>query len=233
MSRILLLLTKQNGEEIQVKVLEITPSEVRYRRTDNPDGPLISVRRSDVFMIRYANGTKDVLGTAPTGLPTSAPAGATPPPPGPTVPGDEESGYNDVHLSGPRIGFTVLTGGAATKADEHDIKPFLTQFGWQFETRVFRLPNGTAGLVEVVPLIGGLEQNKFVPSLNALVGIRGPKGFEFGLGPNITPLGASIAFAVGATYRTAGINFPVNLAVVPGNGGARISLLLGFNSRHN
>lgn len=224
------VLTKQTGEELQVKVLEITPTEVRYKRTDNPDGPLVSVRRTDVFMIRYANGTKEVLGVAPNGsLPAAAPAAPT----GPTVPGDEDSAYNDVHLGGPRLGFTVLTAGAADKAGEHNIKPFLTQFGWQFETRVFRLPNGTAGLVEFVPLIGGLEQNKFVPSLNALVGIRGPKGFEFGLGPNVTPISASIALAIGTTYRSHGINFPVNLAVVPGNGGARISLLLGFNSRRN
>ncbi|WP_223284824.1 hypothetical protein [Hymenobacter qilianensis] len=58
------LLTKQNGEELQVKVLELTPTEVRYKRTDNPDGPLITVRRSEVFMIRYANGTKEVLSTS-------------------------------------------------------------------------------------------------------------------------------------------------------------------------
>ena len=181
-------------------------------------------------MIRHANGTKEVLGVASGSLPTAAP---TPPPPGPTVPGDEESAYNDVHLGGPRLGFTVLTGGAVDEARTHDIKPLLTQFGWQFETRVFRLPNGTAGLVEVVPLIGGLEQNKFIPSLNALIGIRGPRGFEFGMGPNLTPLGASIALAVGTTYRTHGVNFPINLAVVPGSGGARISLLFGFNSRRN
>ncbi|SHJ42242.1 hypothetical protein SAMN02745146_3115 [Hymenobacter daecheongensis DSM 21074] len=222
------LLTKQNGDEVPVKVLEITPTEVRYKRTDNPDGPLISVRRSDVFMIRYANGTKEVMGVAPApGLPATAPAL----PPGPVVPGDEEPVYNEVHLGGPRIGFTVLTAGVAEKASEYNIKPFLTQFGWQFETRIFRLPNGTSGLFEVVPLIGGLEQNKFVPSLNALVGIRGPKGFEFGVGPNLTPLSASIALAVGTTYRSHGINFPVNLAVVPGNGGLRFSLLFGFNSR--
>ncbi|GAA3998328.1 hypothetical protein GCM10022408_06400 [Hymenobacter fastidiosus] len=225
------LLTKKNGDEVLVKVLEITPLEVRYKRTDNLDGPLITVRRSEVFMIRYANGTKEVLGLSPApALPNTPPPAA---PSGPTVPGDEESAYNDVHLGGPRLGFTVLTAGAATKAEERNIKPFITQFGWQFETRVFRLPNGTAGLVEIVPLIGGLEQNKFIPSLNALIGIRGPKGFEFGLGPNLTPISASIALAVGTTYRTHGVNFPVNLAVVPGNGGARISLLVGFNSRRN
>ena len=91
-----------------------------------------------------------------------------------------------------------------------------------------------SGLAEFVPLVGGLEQGKFIPSLSGILGIRGPKGFEFGLGPNVTPIGANIVLAVGTSIRTAsGINFPINLAVVPGNGGARISLLVGFNARHH
>ncbi|WP_240731588.1 hypothetical protein [Hymenobacter radiodurans] len=151
------------------------------------------------------------------------------------MPGDEASAYEEVHLNGPRIGFTILSQGVLDKAREgsylRNLNPFITQFGWQFETRIFRMPNGTAGLLEIVPLIGGLEQGKFIPSINALVGIRGPKGFEFGLGPNLTPVSANVALAIGTSFRSNGINFPVNFAVVPGNGGARFSLLVGFNSR--
>ncbi|UOG75231.1 hypothetical protein MTX78_01225 [Hymenobacter tibetensis] len=66
------VLTKSNGEELNVKVMEITSSEVRYKRTDNPDGPLITVCRTDVFMVRYANGTKEVL-HQPEVSPTTAP----------------------------------------------------------------------------------------------------------------------------------------------------------------
>ncbi|WP_223284823.1 hypothetical protein [Hymenobacter qilianensis] len=153
------------------------------------------------------------------------------------MPGDEESAYEEIHLNGPRIGFTILSQGVINKINARessylkDLNPFITQFGWQFETRIFRMPNGTAGLLEIVPLIGGLEQGKFIPSINALVGIRGPKGFEFGLGPNLTPVSANVALAIGTSFRSNGINFPVNFAVVPGNGGARFSLLVGFNSR--
>jgi hypothetical protein len=183
-------------------------------------------------MIRYASGTKEVFGPN-----QNAPQAAAvqPPPPGPVVPGDEESAYDEIHLNGPRIGFTVLSANVLDKARENSylrsLSPFLTQFGWQFETRIFRMPNGTSGLLEVVPLIGGLEQGKFIPSLNALVGIRGPKGLEFGMGPNLTPMGVNVALAVGTSFRSNGVNFPVNFAVVPGNGGVRFSLLLGFNSR--
>ncbi len=244
------LLTRRTGEEIQVKVLEITPAEIKYRRTDNPDGPLISVWRTDVFMIRYANGTKDVYDQY--GRPVAAPAApavpavpraagtgsSTPPAPG-AVPTLSATAPDDIlldeaiHLDGPRIGFTVLTGGVIDKARESlpDLNPFLTQFGWQFESRLFRLPNGVSAVAEFVPLVGGLEQGKFIPSISGILGIRGPKGFEFGLGPNVTPLGANLVLAVGTSFRSNGINFPVNLAVVPGHDGARISLMFGFNAR--
>ncbi|WP_201985827.1 hypothetical protein [Hymenobacter rubidus] len=235
------LLTKRNGEEIAVKVVEITPAEVRYRRADNPDGPLISVWKSDVFMIRYANGSKEVLNAAPAVAPgTSAAAPAGPPATVGGVPVVNNQSPDDaileetIHLDGPRVGFTILTPGVLSKAQESipDLNPFLTQFGWQFETRLFRLPNGLSGLVEFVPLVGGLEQGKFLPSLSGLLGIRGAKGFEVGMGPNVTPLGANLVLAVGSSFHSGGINFPVNLAVVPGNGGARVSLMIGFNARH-
>ncbi|WP_035563767.1 hypothetical protein [Hymenobacter sp. IS2118] len=230
------LLTKRNGEELAVKVVEITPSEVKYRRTDNPDGPLITVWRTDVFMIRYANGAKELFDKAGAAATPAAVRGGFPA----EVPIISNASPNDailnepIRLDGPRLGVTVLSNGVVNKAREKgtDLNPFLTQFGWQFETRLFRLPNGLSGLVEFVPLVGGVEQGKFIPSVSGLLGIRGAKGFEFGVGPNLTPLGANIVLAVGTSIQSNGVNFPINLAVVPGNDGMRVSLLVGFNARH-
>jgi len=237
------LLTKRNGEELAVKVVEITPAEVKYHRADNPDGPIVSVWRSDVFLIRYANGTKETFGApgvapTPTAPGSPAPIGRTNVPTDVPVVGNNSP--NDailgepIHLDGPRVGITLLSPGVVNQAHDHgtDLNPFLTQFGWQFESRLFRLPNGVSGLVEFVPLVGGLEQGKFLPSLSGLLGIRGAKGFEFGLGPNVTPLGANIVLAMGTSIQSNGVNFPINLAVVPGNNGVRVSLLVGFNARH-
>ena len=234
------ILTKRNGDELPVKVIEITPAEVKFRRADNPDGPLISVWKSDVFMIRYANGTKEVFNAPPVYGPAVPATAARAAFPTNDVPMVNNSAPNDaileepVHLDGPRLGFTILSSGVVDKAHDHgvDINPFLTQFGWQFESRLFRLPNGISGLVELVPLVGGLEQGHFIPSVSGLLGMRGAKGFEFGLGPNVTPLGANIVLAMGTSIQSNGINFPVNLAVVPGKEGMRVSLLVGFNSRH-
>ncbi|MBD2722889.1 hypothetical protein [Hymenobacter armeniacus] len=235
------VLTKRNGEELKVKVVEITPSEVKFRRADNLEGPLISVWRTDVFMIVYANGVKEVLNAATIFQPgpSSPPAAvrAAFPEEVPTVANQDPNDAvleEPIRLDGPRVGVTFLSQGVRGKAREEGVEvgAVITQFGWQFESRLFRLPNGVSGLVEFVPLVGGLEQGRFLPSVSGLLGIRGAKGFEFGAGPNVTPLGASVVLALGTSIRSYGVNFPVNLAVVPGRDGMRVSLLVGFNARH-
>ncbi len=55
-------LFRVNGESIGVKVLEVTPLEIKYKLTSNLEGPTYTVFKSDVFMIEYANGSKDVFG---------------------------------------------------------------------------------------------------------------------------------------------------------------------------
>ena len=135
-----------------------------------------------------------------------------------------------VELDGPRVGVTYITGDLADKLDERNIKPLITQFGWQFETDYFTLESGTTGLVETVILIGGIEQGKFLPSISALLGFRNYQGFEFGFGPNLSLSGVGLSFAIGTTINLEDkVNIPINLAIVPG-GGIRISLLTGFNA---
>lgn len=214
------LLTKRNGDEIQVKVREITPEVVKYHRFDNLEGPVISVAKADVFMIKYENGTKEVFNqaTSPAAQPVAT----------------YRTKQENLKLAGPRVGFTILSQKYSDNIKEEfstDINPFITQFGWQFETRVFTLDNGVSGLFEFVPLVGGLEQGKFLPSLSALIGIRGAKGFEFGVGPNVSLGGAGLVLAVGTNFQSQGVNFPVNVALAPSKDGARFSLLFGFNSR--
>jgi hypothetical protein len=50
-----------NGNMIEAKVEEITPTEVKYRRTDNLNGPLITINKSDVYSIKFDNGTVEVI----------------------------------------------------------------------------------------------------------------------------------------------------------------------------
>ncbi len=139
-----------------------------------------------------------------------------------------------VSLAGPRFGLTYLSDGTLKKLrDEYeiDISPVVSQFGWQFERQFTVRENGPTALNEWVLLVGGLDQGVVIPSLTWLVGIRTDDGTEFGLGPNLTPAGVSLALAYGITFRTGDLNVPVNVAVVPSRSGVRVSFLTGWNIR--
>jgi hypothetical protein len=51
----------KNGEVISAKVTDVGVDEIKYKKCDNPTGPNYSILKSEVFMIKYANGTKDVF----------------------------------------------------------------------------------------------------------------------------------------------------------------------------
>lgn len=138
-----------------------------------------------------------------------------------------------VSLAGPRLGFTFLSDGIVEKLGEAnlDVRSVVTQFGWQFEKRLYTNGTGLTAVTEWVVLVGGLEQNVAVPSVSWLVGLRTTNGAEFGVGPNVTPAGTALAVAAGMTFRTGALNIPVNFAVVPSKSGVRLSFLTGFNTR--
>lgn len=77
-------ITLRTKEEIQSKVVEITASEVKYKKFDNLNGPLFVIYKSDVLSIRYENGTKDEfnveavkeIAPLPNPVPSTAPAPA-------------------------------------------------------------------------------------------------------------------------------------------------------------
>ncbi len=53
------IVTKKSGEDIQAKILEVTTTEVKYKKSDNLNGPTYSILKSEVVAIVYQNGTKD------------------------------------------------------------------------------------------------------------------------------------------------------------------------------
>jgi hypothetical protein len=57
------VITKSNGEEIKAKVLEVSQTEIKYKKFDNLNGPTFSISKNDVFMVKYENGSKDVFNT--------------------------------------------------------------------------------------------------------------------------------------------------------------------------
>ena len=55
------IITKQNGDDIEAKVLEILDSEIKYKKFNFLDGPTYTEKKSEILLIRYENGSKDVF----------------------------------------------------------------------------------------------------------------------------------------------------------------------------
>ena len=107
---------------------------------------------------------------------------------------DYESAVNNpeddrLNLSGPRMGFTFFTGQTASilKGAKHEggynVNPVMFQFGYQFEVQYLNQGSFQA-LFEFIPIVTGLDQGKFLPSIAVLNGLRSNvSGWEFAFGP--------------------------------------------------
>jgi len=101
-----------------------------------------------------------------------------------------ESPKTQMGLDGPRMGFSFATGDAADvlrapeSAGGYNMFPATFQFGWQKEWQYLSSGDFQA-LIEFIPMIGGLESGKFIPSVTFLNGFRvGKRGWEFAFGPS-------------------------------------------------
>ncbi len=101
-------------------------------------------------------------------------------------------GAEKLVLSGPRIGLSMVFGETSNRimADRDnggwEGYPVMTIFGYQKEIQYLNEGNFQA-LLEVIPVVAGLDQNLFNPSLSVLNGFRSNRdGWEFALGPQIS-----------------------------------------------
>jgi hypothetical protein len=62
------IIVKKNGDEIKATVEQVLDAEIMYRKFENPTGPIYSIAKADVFMIKYKNGSKDVFGNQPVNV---------------------------------------------------------------------------------------------------------------------------------------------------------------------
>ena len=51
-----------NGDELRVKVTEVSDSEIKYQLWSNKSGPTYVKKLSDVFLVKYKGGGKEVYG---------------------------------------------------------------------------------------------------------------------------------------------------------------------------
>ncbi len=50
------ILVRKGGEVEEVKILEVSPSEVKYKKSDNEDSPVFIERCSNLYSVKYKNG---------------------------------------------------------------------------------------------------------------------------------------------------------------------------------
>ena len=138
------------------------------------------------------------------------------------------------NLGGPRFGLTFVPGGGklSDELKKEGIQSVISQFGWHFEWQVIPDGGGPQFVVELVPLIGGVEYGKFLMSTTLGLGIRMPSGIEFGLGPNLlfTEGGANPALmaTIGKSFNYSGVSIPINLVWVTNPDGNRIGIMIGY-----
>ncbi len=147
-----------------------------------------------------------------------------------------------MNISGPRMGMTgvIDNGTFYNELVKRGGKRIYSQFGWHFEYKSAPVGNAPSFVVEVIPLIGGLEYGLAIPSVSLPIGIRLQNGFEVGMGPNLVfsekksedgsgiQINSSVVFAAGKTFNYYGVGLPVNLAFSNGKGGYALSLIVGY-----
>jgi hypothetical protein len=161
----LLDVASNNFEKVQINEFLLIPSEIRS---------MIRITMNDMFGIANEAALVAKL----------------------TKKDDYENSINTpyeikLRTDGPRIGVTVFTGGVGEviRAEKNDggyhAYPFMMNFGYQFEKQYINSGNFQA-LVEVIPMVTGLDQGLFIPSVTGLLGFRNNKnGLEFALGPTL------------------------------------------------
>ena len=155
---------------------------------------------------------------------------------------------------GPRMGFGFVTGEVARILREDpknggfgQALPMSSQFGYQFEKAYITTGNFQA-LAEVIPMVSGLENNRFMPTITILNGLRSnTHGWEFAFGPiveltktldgkldsrGVYSLSTALVFSVGKTVKSGEMNFPINAYLIPpkSENSWRFGLSMGWNA---
>ena len=143
--------------------------------------------------------------------------------------------FSKRNMGGPRLGITYIPGDGelVQKLKDNGIGNTISQFGWHFEYAVIPEGGGPSFVIELIPLVGGVEYGKFVPSATLAMGVRMPNGIEFGMGPNLLYGGgdnvnSALVLALGKSFDYGGVSIPINLVFVTNPDGNRVSVIFGY-----
>ncbi len=74
------IITLLDGRQIEARVIDISPEQIRYLAHDDPRGPILTVAVSEVHNIKYASGHQDFFSLEPLPEPVAKPPTETRPP---------------------------------------------------------------------------------------------------------------------------------------------------------
>lgn len=60
------VIVKKDGVTIMAKLLEVNPTDIKYKKFSNPSGPTYTINISEVMCINYENGDRDTFDTPQT-----------------------------------------------------------------------------------------------------------------------------------------------------------------------
>lgn len=60
------IITKKDGTDVQAKILEVTSTEIKYKKYSNLKGPTYLLPKSDILIVRYENGENEIFNESQT-----------------------------------------------------------------------------------------------------------------------------------------------------------------------
>ncbi|GAB4294921.1 MAG: hypothetical protein Kow0068_19750 [Marinilabiliales bacterium] len=199
------LIILKNGQEIKSKVLEITLGTIKYKDFDYQTGPTRNIAISDVFMIIYENGQREIFKSEENPVKKEEVV-------------SQENEYVPVGYKGTYFmfgaGYGVSYGGLGTRiqwriGDDDGVgvhmglgyfpnAPVFASAGikyFVFKDNYINMQFGLNGVEYLNTTIGTFKQNLYGPSL--LVGGDWNWGREFGIGFN---LAGGLSYYINADY---------------------------------
>ncbi|MBO4263820.1 MAG: hypothetical protein J5871_03985 [Bacteroidales bacterium] len=55
------IITKKSGEDVKAKIMEVLPDAIKYKQYDYQDGPTFTMNKSEILMITYENGQREIV----------------------------------------------------------------------------------------------------------------------------------------------------------------------------
>lgn len=135
------VIVMKDQSTIMSKVLEITSTEIKYKKWDNQDGPLYSVSRSEVMSINYENGEVENFYKTTNSQLNTYPQQAQ----------NNPKGYMEALVSFP----AAMKLNGKRLADE-ELRGLINERGYQLYLKGKRKSNAgeVVGIIGLVPFIG-------------------------------------------------------------------------------